>query len=87
MPEAGRFPHTRWGSLGYVLADVDDLVARIEATLGGTAAPGQAVAAGDIRATQFRVTRRGGHDQIEVDAGLDRLAEELTRQARRAGAS
>jgi DivIVA domain-containing protein len=70
-----------------VQADVDEFVARIEATLAGTAAPGQAVAAGDIRATQFRVTRRGGYDQVEVDAGLDLLAEELTRQARRAGAS
>ena len=86
MPQAGRFRRTRWGSPGYVMAEVDEFIARIEATLNGTAAPGQAVVAGDTRATQFRFTRRGGYDDSEVDAALDRYAEELTRQARRAGA-
>lgn len=42
MPEAGRFPRTRWGSPGYVMSDVDEFVTRIEATLNGSAAPGQA---------------------------------------------
>lgn len=42
--------------------------------------------AGDIRATQLRVTRRGGYDAEVVDAALDRFAEDLTRRARRAGA-
>lgn len=86
MPEAGRFPRTRWGSPGYVMSDVDEFVTRIEATLNGSAAPGQAVMAGDIRATQLRVTRRGGYDADVVDAALDRFAEDLTRRARRAGA-
>jgi DivIVA domain-containing protein len=85
MSGTSRFPRTRWGTPGYHAADVDELVARIEATLSGSAPDGQAVTAGDIRATPLRVTRRGGYDDRSVDDALDRWAEGLTRRARRIG--
>jgi DivIVA domain-containing protein len=66
-----------WVRPGYRPADVDAYIDRIEATLGGTAAPGQAVTAADVRAVQFRVTYRKGYDDRMVDDALDAYAARL----------
>ena len=66
---------------GYDMDKVDELIDRIEATLAGTAAPGQAVTAQQVRAAQFGTTRlfRHGYDQESVDNVLDTYVERLAR--------
>jgi DivIVA domain-containing protein len=71
-----RFPH-HWGRPGYRPSDVDAFIDRIEATLGGAAAPGQAVTAADVNAVQFGTTRHRGYDDRAVDDALDDYAARL----------
>ena len=71
-----RFSH-HWGRPGYRPAEVDAFIDRIEATLGGTAAPGQAVTAAEVRAVQFGTTRRKGYDDRMVDEALEAYAARL----------
>jgi DivIVA domain-containing protein len=71
-----RFPRP-WGRPGYRPADVDALIDRIEATLDGTAAPGQALTAAQINAATFRVTRLKGYDELMVDDAMDAYAAQL----------
>jgi DivIVA domain-containing protein len=64
---------------GYTPSDVDALIKRIKATLAGTAAPGQAVTANEVRRAQFGTTRLGhGYDQETVDNALDAYIERLS---------
>lgn len=72
----GRFPRRSW-SPGYRTPEVDALIERIEATLAGTAGPGQAVTAADVRAARFGTTRRGGYDPSMVDQALEVYAGQL----------
>jgi len=80
MQDTQRFTRRRWVP-SYEVSDVDRFVARVEGTLAGTLPPGQTVTGGDARTVRFRVTRRGGYDERQVDDALDRYAEELDRHA------
>ena len=73
---AGRFPRRKLGP-GYRAAEVDEFIARIEATLSGNAQPGQAITAADVQAATFNVTRHGGYDERTMDEVLDHYAHEL----------
>ena len=73
---AGRFPRRKLGP-GYRVAEVDEFIARIEATLSGNAQPGQAITAADVQAATFNVTRHGGYEELTMDEVLDRYAHEL----------
>lgn len=73
---AGSFPRRRLGP-GYRAAEVDEFIARIEATLRGNARPGQAITAADVAAVKFKVTRRGGYEERTMDEVLDHYADEL----------
>jgi DivIVA domain-containing protein len=73
---AGSFPRRRLGP-GYRAAEVDEFIARIEATLSGNTMPGQAITAADVQAVKFTVTRRGGYDERTMDEVLDRYADQL----------
>ncbi|MGH3409261.1 MAG: DivIVA domain-containing protein [Streptosporangiaceae bacterium] len=84
MLDTQRFPHKRWAP-SYQMSDVDQFMARIEATLAGALPPDQAITAADVRAIRFRVTRRGGYDERLVDDALDRYAEELDRRPAQPG--
>jgi hypothetical protein len=77
---AGRFYLARWRP-GYQTAEVDEFIARIEATLAGDARPGQVVTAPDIKTVKFGTTRRGGYDEQVVDEALDHYADGLARLA------
>jgi len=72
----GSFPRRKLGS-GYRAAEVDEFIARTEATLSGNARPGQAVTAADVHAVTFNVTRHGGYDERVMDEVLDHYADEL----------
>ena len=72
----GTFPRRTLGP-GYRAAEVDEFIARTEATLSGNARPGQAVTAADVRAVTFNVTRHGGYDERVMDEVLDHYADEL----------
>jgi DivIVA domain-containing protein len=63
--------------------EVDALIARIEATLGGTPGTDQAVTAAEVQAARFRTTRRGGYDQSVVDEALEAYAQQLESQEER----
>jgi DivIVA domain-containing protein len=76
---AGRFYRTRLRP-GYQIAEVDEFVARIEATLATGTRPGQAVTAADVQAATFG-TRLGGYDEQVVDEALDYYAGALARLA------
>ncbi len=76
----GRFCRARWRP-GYQTAEVDEFIARIEATLAGDARSGQVVTAADVGAVRFGTTRRGGYDEQVVDEALDQFADGLTRLA------
>jgi DivIVA domain-containing protein len=77
QPAAGnRFPRRSWRP-GYNASDVDELIDRIEATLDGSAGPGQAVTGADVRAALLRATRLRGYDELMVDDALDAYAEQL----------
>ncbi len=73
---AGSFPRRKLGP-GYRAAEVDEFIARIEATLSGNAWPGQAITAADVQAVRFNVTRHGGYDERTMDEVLDHYAHEL----------
>jgi DivIVA domain-containing protein len=73
---AGSFPRRELGP-GYRAAEVDEFIARIEATLSGNARPGQAITAADVRAVKFNVTRHAGYDERTMDEVLDHYAHEL----------
>ena len=73
---AGSFPRRKLGP-GYRAAEVDEFIARIEATLSGNARPGQAITAADVQAVKFSVTRHGGYDEFTMDEVLDHYAHEL----------
>jgi DivIVA domain-containing protein len=73
---AGSFPRRKLGP-GYRAAEVDEFIARIEATLSGNARPGQAITAADVQAVKFSVTRHGGYDERTMDEVLDHYAHEL----------
>ena len=73
-----RFSTTRLRP-GYEIAEVNDLVARIEGTLGRGMPPDRAVTADEISKAQFTTTRfRVGYDEKEVDAALRKYLEELS---------
>jgi len=76
----GRFYRARW-RLGYQTAEVDEFIARIEATLTIGTRPGPAVTAADVEAVKFGTTRRGGYDEQTVDQALDHYADALARLA------
>jgi DivIVA domain-containing protein len=73
---AGSFPRRTLGP-GYRAAEVDEFIARIEATLSGNAWPGQAITAADVQAVKFKVTQHGGYDERTMDEVLDHYADEL----------
>jgi DivIVA domain-containing protein len=73
---ASSFPRRKLGP-GYHAAEVDEFIARTEATLSGNARPGQAITAADVEAVTFHVTRHGGYDERTVDEVLDHYAHEL----------
>jgi DivIVA domain-containing protein len=73
---AASFPRRKLGP-GYRAAEVDEFIARIEATLGGNARPGQAITAADVQAVTFNVTRHAGYDERVMDEVLDHYAREL----------
>ena len=73
---AVRFPRRKLGP-GYRAVEVDEFIARIEATLTGNARPGQAVTAADVRAVTFNVTRGGGYEELTVDEVLNHCEHEL----------
>jgi hypothetical protein len=73
---AGSFPRRKLGP-AYRAAEVDEFIARIEATLSGNARPGQAITAADVQAVTFNVTRHGGYDERVMDEVLDHYAHEL----------
>jgi DivIVA domain-containing protein len=75
---AGSFPRRRLGP-GYRAAEVDEFIARIEATLSGNARPAPAITAADVQAVTFNVTRHGGYEERTVDEVLDHYARELDR--------
>jgi len=77
---AGTFPRHKLGP-GYRAAEVDELIARIEATLSGHARPDQAITATDVQAAKFKVTQHGGYDEQAVDPALDHYADALARLA------
>jgi DivIVA domain-containing protein len=77
---AGRFYRARWRP-GYQTAEVDEFIARIEATLAGDARSGQVVTAAGVKAVKFGTTRRGGYDEQVVDEALDQYADALARLA------
>jgi DivIVA domain-containing protein len=77
---AGRFCLARWRP-GYQTAEVDEFIARIEATLAGEARAGHVVTAPDIKTVKFGTTRRGGYDEELVDEALDHYADALARLA------
>jgi hypothetical protein len=73
---AGSFPRRKLGP-GYRAAEVDEFIARTEATLSGNARPGQAITAADVQAVTFNVTRHGGYEELTMDEVLDHYADEL----------
>jgi hypothetical protein len=75
----GRFSRVRYWRPGYQIAEVDELISRIEATLTTGSRPGQAIAAADVEAAKFSTTRRGGYDEQVVDEALDYYADALAR--------
>jgi DivIVA domain-containing protein len=75
-----RFTRTKYRP-GYLIADVDALIERIEATLGLRPRYGPPVTAAAVAAAQFRLVRlRSGYEMREVDEALDRYQEQLYEQ-------
>jgi DivIVA domain-containing protein len=74
----GTFPRRTLGP-GYRAAEVDEFIARIEATLTGNARPGQAITPADVEAVKFEVTRHAGYEERTMDEVLDRYADELSK--------
>jgi DivIVA domain-containing protein len=72
-------PHPLASGLRHIR--VDELIERIEATLAGAAAPGQAVTANEVRRVQLSTTRlRHGYDQESVDNALDVYGKRLPKR-------
>ena len=72
-----RFTCTKYRA-GYLVADVDAFIDRIEETLGLRGCCGTSVTPAEVVAAQFRVVRlRRGYEMREVDDALDRYAEQL----------
>ena len=65
---------------GYDRRQVDELLARIEATIGRAPAVAVPVTAADVRAARFTTTMRG-YAPAEVDEALRDALAELERQA------
>jgi DivIVA domain-containing protein len=65
---------------GYDRRQVDELLARIEGTLGRAPAAAVPVTAADVRAARFAKKMRG-YAPLEVDEALRGAADELERQA------
>ena len=61
---------------GYARQEVDDLFARIDATLGGGPVTDHPVTAAELRATQLSVAMRG-YAPAEVDEALNAAVQEL----------
>jgi DivIVA domain-containing protein len=78
---AGRFHRARYWLPGYQMAEVDEFIARIEATLTAGTRPGPAVTAADVQAAKFSTTRRGGYGEQVVDEALDYYEGALARLA------
>ena len=75
--QPARFTRT-WFRPGYYIAEVDDLIARIAATLGQGWQAGPPVTAEEVRTVVFRSGRlRAGYHQGEVDKALDGYEEQL----------
>ena len=72
----GSFPRRKLGP-GYRAAEVDEFIARTEATLSENAQPGHAITAADVQAVTFNVTRHGGYEERTMDEVLDHYADEL----------
>jgi DivIVA domain-containing protein len=73
-----RFSTTRLRH-GYQISEVNELVTRIEGTLGRGMPPDRPVTADEINRAQFTTTRfRMGYDEKEVNAALSKYLEELT---------
>jgi hypothetical protein len=64
---------------GYACSEVDDLFARIDATLAGGPVTGDPVTAVELRATQLSVTIRG-YAPMQVDEALNAALQELERR-------
>ncbi len=78
--QPSRFSRTRYRP-GYSIAEVEALIARIEATLAMRPRYGPPVTAAEVAVAQFRLVRlRPGYDMREVDEALDRYQEQLTEQ-------
>ena len=73
---AGSFPRRKLGP-GYRAAEVDEFIARTEATLSENAQPGHAITAADVQAVTFNVIRHGGYEERTMDEVLDHYADEL----------
>src|SRR4051812_14081689 len=65
-----RFPRVMGVRLGYDPDQVDELIRRIEQTLGVGSLDGPAVTADDIRSAKFAV-KLGGYNETAVDFALD----------------
>jgi DivIVA domain-containing protein len=67
---------------GYEMAEVDELIDRIEATLAGTASADQAVTVQQVRNVKFNTTRlwRHGYDEESVDNALDAYIKRLSKR-------
>jgi DivIVA domain-containing protein len=66
---------------GYEISEVNDLIARIEGTLGRSMPPDRRVTPDDLEKARFSATRfRAGYDAREVDAALGKYLEELVHQ-------
>lgn len=65
---------------GYDCRQIDDLFARIDATLGTGPATGEPVTAAELRATQLTLIMRG-YAPAEVDQALSTALQELEQRA------
>jgi len=72
-------PSSRSFMRGYARREVDDLFARIEATLGGGPVTGDPVTAAELRATQLSVTMRG-YAPRQAGEALNAALQELERR-------
>jgi DivIVA domain-containing protein len=72
----GPFPRRKFRP-GYRRSEVDELIARIGATLDQDQSPARPVTAAEVRQTTFGVTRWDGYDDRAVDEALDRYAKDL----------
>lgn len=74
--DEGAFPRRKWRP-GYRRSEVDELIARIRATLDQDQPPARPITAAEVRQTTFGITRWNGYDDCAVDEALDRYAKDL----------